>query len=107
MRQLTIKDAFAFSRIIDKMGIDVDLNELLDKGSEKGQEWMGGQMALLIIKKLHKAEGEVMEFLSSLENCTIEEMGNKPVVYIKELISGLTKDPQFADFFKSAGNEQK
>lgn len=107
MRQLTIKDAFTFSEIIDKMGIDTDLNALLDKGGEKGQEWMGGQIALLVIKKLHRAQDEVLAFLASLEGCTVEELSNKPVVYIKDLISGLTKDPQFADFFKSAGNGQK
>lgn len=106
MRSLTISDAFTFSEIIDKMGIDADLNALIDKGQTNGQEWMGGQIALLILKKIHKAKDEVLGFLASLDECSVEEISAKKVIYLKDLLSGLTKDPQFADFFKSAGNAQ-
>lgn len=107
MRQLNIEDAFTFSEIIDKMGIDADLNDMMDKGKENGQDWMGGQIALLIIKKLHKAKKEVIDFLASLDECSSEELSKKKVIYLKDLLQGLVKDPQFADFFKSAGNEQQ
>lgn len=107
MRSLTIDDAFAFSAIIDKMGIDTDLNSLIDKGQEKGQDWMGGQIALLMITKIHRAKDEVLDFLAQVNETTVDELKQKKIVYLKELFSNLTKDPQFADFFKSAGNAQK
>lgn len=107
MRALNIKDSFRFSEIIDKMGIDTDLNDLLDKGKSKGQEWVGGQIVLLILKKMHKAQNELIELLASVAEIDKKELEEKPIVYLKDLFSQITKDPQFADFFQSAGNEPK
>jgi hypothetical protein len=107
MRALNIDDAFAFSEIIDKMGIDTDINDLMDKGREKGQEWVGGQLVLLILKKMHKAKKELIGLLASVAEIEPSELEKKPIVYLKDVFQQITQDPQFADFFQSAGNEQK
>lgn len=105
MRSLNIEDAFTFSEIIDKMGIDSDINHLMDEGKKKGQEWLGGQLVLLIFKRMHLAKVELIKFFASVAEIDPEELKKKNVVYLKELFTAIYKDPQFADFFQSAGNE--
>jgi len=99
MRKLNIDDAFAFSEIVDKMGIETDLNRIADEGSKKGQEWLGGQVALLVIKKIHKAKSELVSFLASFAEITEEELSKKPISYLKDLLIALSKDESFDSFF--------
>jgi hypothetical protein len=105
MRSLIIDDAFTFSEIIDKMGIDADLNRLMDEGAKKGQEWLGGQLVLLVFRKMHKAKDELVGFLASVAEIPAEDLRKKNIVYLKDLFGQVVGDPQFADFFQSAGNE--
>ena len=105
MRALNIKDSFRFSEIVDKMGVDADINDLMDKGKEKGQAWVGGQLVLLIFKKMYRAEKELINLLASVAEIEPKELEGKPIIYLKELFKQITQDPQFADFFQSAGNE--
>ena len=105
MRALNIEDAFTFSEIIDKMGIETDLNKIMDEGKKNGQEWVGGQMVLLILKKMHKAKKELIWLLASVAELDETELSKKPVMFLKDLFGQITQDPQFADFFQSADNE--
>ena len=105
MRALNIEDAFTFSEIIDKMGIETDLNKIMDEGKNNGQEWVGGQLVLLILKKMHKAKKELIGLLASVAEIDEAELSKKPVMFLKDLFGQITQDPQFADFFQSADNE--
>ena len=48
-----MQDVFKLSEIIDVMGIELDLKDLMDKVKKDGgvTERVGGQIALLFIKK--------------------------------------------------------
>ena len=110
MRKLTLDDAFTLSAIIDKMNIQTDLNKLMDEAKLKGsgmQEYLGGQMALLLIKSAHKARVEFYELLSSLSGKTQEEIKNMGLKDIKNLFTELAKQEDIGSFFKSAVEEQK
>ena len=103
MRKLNVEDSFAFSEILDKMGIQDDINELMDKARSKGkdgQAWLGGQLILLMIKKIHKAKEEVIEFLSSLFYIEANELKKKPVKELVSMITELFSSEDFKDFFQ-------
>lgn len=108
MRKLNIEDAFTFSEIIDKMGAEVDLNKLMDEGQKKGTEYLGGQIVLLLFRKMHLAKDEILGFISSvaeLEPKDVKAMGFKEM---KQVVTDIIKLEGFADFFKSAlPTEQK
>ena len=108
MRGLQFGDVFRFSEIIDKMGIEVDLNNLVDKfkGETNIQAKVGGQIGLLLVKKIHKAEREVYKFIAEIEEKTIDEIkkyGFKDLIgFFNELVS----QEDFADFFQKAEVEE-
>jgi hypothetical protein len=92
MRKITFKDSFALSRIIDKTNLNADINKIMDEGKDKGQEYVGGQIFLLIAKKWHLAEKEIVEFLASLF-----EMDTKQI----ELLSISETKDLFKQFFEA------
>ena len=67
MRGLVLQDVFRLSEIIDEMGIELDLKELMDKVKAEGgmTERIGGQIALMLMKKLHKSENKMYEFIAA------------------------------------------
>lgn len=108
MRKLNIKDAFAFSEIMDKMGIDTDLNKVIDEGKKKGPEWLGGQIFLLLFKKMHLAEEEMIGFIASVSEKSVEDVNALDIKGLKDLFIELANNEGLASFFKSAlPQEQK
>ncbi len=102
MRSFELQDTFKLSEIIDVMDIQLDLNELLDKAkSGKGdiQEKIGGQVALLFIKKLHKAQKEIIEFIANITDEEIEIVKKYKPKQIKEFFIDLFSNEDFKDFF--------
>lgn len=102
MRKLNIEDAFLFSEIIDKMTIETDLNKLFDEGKKKGSEWLGGQVVLLLAKKMHLAKNELIQFIASVSEKSEQEVKTLGFKELKEVIFGIVKQEGFADFFNSA-----
>lgn len=104
MRKLQLQDVFKLSEIIDVMGIEIDLNDLMDKVKKDGRvtERVGGQIALLFIKKMHKAEKQVYKFIADLTGETVEEVKQYSMKQLIAFFSDLMTDEDFADFFQQA-----
>lgn len=102
MRKLELQDVFKLSEIIDVMGIELDLKELMDKVKKDGgiTERVGGQIALLFIKKLHKAEKQTYKFIAELTGETVEEVKKYRPKKLIDLFVELLNDEDFADFFQ-------
>ena len=103
MRKLNVEDSFAFSEILDRMGIQDDLNGLMDmakKMGKDGQSWLGGQMTLLLVKKIYKAKKEVLELLASLFEKDVEEIKKLEIKELGTMISELVKNEDFGSFFQ-------
>lgn len=100
MRGFELQDTFKLSEIIDVMEIEVDLNEMLDKAKEgKVQETVGGQFALLFIKKLHKAKTQIVEFIANVTGEEIEVVKKYKPKEIKTFFIDLFGNDDFKDFF--------
>lgn len=108
MRKLNIEDAFTFSEILDKMGIDADINRLGDEAKKKGADWMGGQVAILLFKKMHLAKKELIGFVASVSEKSEDDIKKMGIVELKDLFLAIANSEGFASFFKSAlPQEQK
>lgn len=109
MRELTLKDAFKLSQIIDKMQIKTDINKLFDeaKKTPDAQAYIGGQMALILISRLHMAQKEVSQLLAELTGLSLDEIESKPLKEMGGLFSELLTKNDLKGFFNSAavGNE--
>lgn len=110
MRDLNITDAFQLSKIIDKMEIRFDIDEMMDQiqdiltneGTSKAQSYLGGQMVLTLVSKLHKAEKELIEWLASLTGMTVEEIQKLKFKELKSLLLELFNSEDFLELFTSA-----
>ena len=104
MRELKLKDIYRLSHIIDKMQIKVDLNKLMDEGKKTPniQEYVGGQMALIIVSKLHLAQKEVSEFLSGLTEMKPDDIDNLSIPEAMKLFKELFNRNDMSGFFNSA-----
>ena len=103
MRGFELQDTFKLSEIIDVMDIQIDLNDLMDRAkANKGkvQEKVGAQVALLFIKKLHKAEKQVIEFISGITDETEEVVRKYKPKQILNFFTELFNNEDFQDFFK-------
>lgn len=107
MRELNITDAFQLSKIIDKMEIRVDIDEMMDQmqeiltkdGTDKAQAFLGGQMVLTLISKLHKAENEVIEWIASLSEKSIDDVRKLKFKELKEILTELFSSEGFLELF--------
>lgn len=102
MRKLNIEDAFTFSEIIDKMGAETDLNKLFDQGKKNGAEWLGGQVVLLMFKKMHYAKDEIIGFIASVSEKSPDDVRKMSFKELKNIVLDIVALEGFADFFKSA-----
>lgn len=110
MRKLNVEDSFAFSEILDKMGIQDDLNDLIDKAKamgKDGQAWLGGQMTMLLIKKIYKAKEEVLDLLASLFEKDVKEVRKLEIKELGSMIMELIKNEDFGSFFQSVEVDEK
>lgn len=131
IRPLKLKDAFKLSEILDKMDVDLDLNDIFDRikklreakkakaeGKEptkdekpttedepKLTERIGAQLALSVIKKIHRADRQFYEFIGGLTGDTADEVSDYGLTEIGDLFTAIIEDPEFAAFFPSAGEK--
>ncbi|MDN6291451.1 MAG: hypothetical protein L0J35_00075 [Tetragenococcus halophilus] len=102
IRKLELSDVFKLSEIIDVMGIDLDLNKLMDSAKSKEgnvQSNVGAEVAFLFIKKIHKAEKLVYKFIASLTGEKIEDVKKYGIKQMKAFFTELVNDEEFNDFF--------
>lgn len=101
MRGFELQDTFKLSEIVDVMDIQLDLNNLLDraKDSDNAQAKVGGEIALLVLKRLYKADKQIVEFISSITEEPEEVVKKYKPKQIKEFFTALFNSEDFADFF--------
>jgi len=105
MRKITFKDSFALSKILDKTNLTTDLNKVVEEGKEKGTEYVGGQFFMLLAKKWHMAEKEIIDFLASLFEKTPKEIEDLSLPESKELFKQLFQSEDFKKLFTRAVEE--
>lgn len=99
MRKLTFKDSFKISQILDKTNLTVDLQKIVEEGKDKGSDYVGGQFFLLIAKKWHFAETEIIEFLASLTEKTPKEIESMSLAETKEIFSEIFRHSEIKHLF--------
>lgn len=102
MRKLELSDVFKLSEIVDVMGIELDLNKLLNGAKEKEgsvQANMGAEVAFLFIKKIHKAETQVYKFIADLTGESIKDVKKYGIKQLVDFVTELFNDEDFASFF--------
>jgi hypothetical protein len=105
MRKITFKDSFALSRILDKTNLTADLNKVVEEGKEKGTDYVGGQFFLLLAKKWHLAEKEIIDFLASLFELTSTEVEKLTLSEVKDLFKELFSSEDIKKLFTQAVEE--
>jgi len=109
MRKLTFEDTFLLSEVMDKLNIDTDLNTLFDAAQKQPDKaaFLGGQLVLVIVKRWHKAKDEILNFVSSLTEKSLEETKSMSIKEIKNVLMELFQSEDFKDFFNTAAEEPK
>ena len=109
MRELKLKDIYKLSAIIDKMQVKTDLNKLMDeaKQSSDAQAYIGGQMALILVSKLHMTQKEVSSFLADLTGKTVDELEDLNIKEVTNLFKELFNQNDMSGFFNSAVAENE
>ena len=110
MRGIIFDDLMKLSLIVDKMGIELNLNELLNKSkSDTGgvTERVGAQIALLLFKKMHLAKDEVYDLVAGLADVSVEEASKFGLMKFKEVFTVIATNGDVKDFFMSWATDDK
>ena len=109
MRELKLKDIYKLSAIIDKMQVKADLNKLMDDAKKQpdAQAYIGGQMVMIIVSRLHMAQKEVSSFLADLTGKTVEQLEDLSIKEVAELFKELFSKNDMSGFFNSAVAENE
>ncbi|GEM02496.1 hypothetical protein SAMN05421839_1065 [Halolactibacillus halophilus] len=102
MRKLELSDVFKLSEIIDAMGIELDLNKMLDKAKSKEgnvQANMGAELGFKLVKKIHKAEKLVYKFIADLTGDDMQKVKKYSLKQLIEFFQELFNDEDIVDFF--------
>ena len=100
MREFTLENGFLVSEILDKTGLQIDLNAMADASKNKdSQAYLGGQLVLNLIKKMHLAKKEIIKLMSDMSEKPIEEVKQWKIEQIKEFFTGLFNQTGLKDFF--------
>lgn len=105
MRKLELSDVFKLSEIVDVMGVDLDLNELMSKTKNKSGDVkvnMGAEVAFMFVRKIYKAEKLVYKFIADLTGETVQEVKKYGMKQLIEFFEELFNDDDFGDFFTQA-----
>ena len=105
MRKLELSDVFKLSEMIDVMGIDLDLNQLIKKANTKEgdmQSNVGSELAFMFIKKIYKAEKLVYKFIADLSGETLQDVKKYNIKQLITFFTDLFNDEDFTDFFTQA-----
>lgn len=101
MREFTLEDGFTLSEILDKTGLQLDLNAFADaaKQDKDKQAYLGGQLILLIIKKMHLAKDATIKLMSDMSGEPVEDVKKWGIGKIKSFFAELMQQGGLKDFF--------
>ena len=101
MREFTLEDGFTLSEILDKTGLQLDLNAFADaaKQDKDKQAFLGGQLILSIIKKMHLAKDAIIKLMADMSGEPVNEVKAWGIAKIKTFFTDLLKQGGISDFF--------
>lgn len=104
---LKTKDMFTLSAIVDKMGLDEDIKEILKsrKGKKVDESEIGQKLIFSIVKKMYKAQHEITQLLSDISNKPVKEIENLPLKETIELIKQLLQEEGVLGFLSQSQEE--
>lgn len=97
---LKTKDMFTLSAIVDKMGLDEDIKEILSARKKKNfnDEEMGEKLIFSIVKKMYKAKVEITQLLADISGKSIKDVENLQLKETIELIKKLLQEEGVLSF---------
>lgn len=98
---LKTKDMFTLSAIVDKMGLDEDIKEILAARKKKtgvNAEEMGEELIFSIVKKMYKARAEITQLLADVSGKSIKDVENLQLGETIELIKKLLQEEGVMSF---------
>ena len=97
---LKTKDMFTLSAIVDKMGLDEDIKEILSARKKKSfnDEEMGEKLIFSIVKKMYKAKVEITQLLADISGKSIKDVENLQLKETIELIKKLLQEEGVLSF---------
>lgn len=97
---LKTKDMFTLSAIVDKMGLDEDIKEILAARKKKNfnDEEMGEKLIFSIVKKMYKAKVEITQLLADISGKSIKDVENLQLKETIELIKKLLQEEGVLSF---------
>lgn len=110
MRAIIFDDLMKLSLIVDKMGIELNLNELINKSkNDKGpiQERVGAQVALLLFKKIHLAKTEVYDLVAGIAETTLQEVSKFGIKQFVDIFTAIATSEDIRSFFTSSATDAK
>ena len=100
MREFTLEDGFTLSEILDKTGIQLDLNAFADAAKDKDkQAYVGGQLVLAIIKKVYLARNEIVKLMANMTGEDEKEVRKWNIPKMKKFFNELLEMDGLKDFF--------
>lgn len=98
---LSLKQGIKLSAIVDKLDLEVKTTKKNEKGETERltQQEVGADLIMQAVRKAHKAEQEIYNFVAEVKKITPNEAEEVDIVeFIKEMFS----DAGTVDFLKSA-----
>lgn len=117
VKDFDLDSVFMISEIIDKMGLEADVEKITKQiktsklENKKDAAAIGKEVAVglgidlvtKILRNFFKAKREVKQLISSLTGLSEKEVGAMTVKQIKEFFTELVGHEGFADFLSQAG----
>lgn len=106
LRKLETDDMFLLSEIIDKMGLELDVEALSPKEGETATQ-VGfralGPLVMQSVRKLHAARDEVKQLIANLSGKSVEEIGKLPPGALIQAVQSIMSQEGVLDFLPSKG----
>lgn len=109
IRKLITSDLFKMSRIIKKMGIKKDIENLArdtsglsDAAKKKAEQQLEIDLAMLFVENIGNAEQECYKFLADLSGKKPEEIEKQPPEDTLNMLDELFQQEGFGSFFSTA-----
>lgn len=117
IKPFDLEDVFTMSEIIDKMGLDADVRNVIsqvnvsklenaDDAKALGKEvavGIGIDLISKFIRNLHKAKNEVKKLIGDMSGKSPDEVSKFSMKDMKEFFAELIGDGEFIDFLKQQG----
>ena len=117
IKPFDLEDVFTMSEIIDKMGLDADVRNVIsqvnvsklenaDDAKALGKEvavGIGIDLISKFIRNLHKAKNEVKKLIGDMSGKSPDEVSKLSMKDMKEFFAELIGDGEFIDFLKQQG----